>query len=62
MNLALTFVSMLPIAALVALVLAAMKREDTGEIVRVGLRHWGWLVGGLLALGTVIQLLTAIVQ
>ena len=45
-----------------ALVLAAMKREDTGEIVRVGLRHWGWLVGGLLALGTVIQLLTAIVQ
>lgn len=62
MSLALSFISMLPVTALVALVLASMKRDDAGEIVRVAARHWGWLVGGLVVLAGVVQVIGLIVQ
>lgn len=62
MSVILTFVSLLPVAALVALTLAAMKREDPAAIVHAAGRHLAWLVGGLVALGLGVQILVAIVQ
>jgi len=62
LTLPLTFVSLIPVAALVALTLAAMKREDPAAIVRAAGRHLAWLVGGLVALALAVQILVAIVQ
>ena len=57
-----TILSALPVTALVSLVLAGMKREEPGLIVRVALRNWAYLLGGLTLLSGVLQLITAIAQ
>lgn len=62
LGLAATIASALPVTALVSLVLAGMKREDLGQIARVALRNWAYLLAGLAVLGIVLQIVTGVVQ
>ncbi len=47
--------TLLPLSAAVGIVLAAMKREDPGEILRVGAKNLALLAGGLVGLAAVLQ-------
>lgn len=47
--------TLLPLSATVGIVLAAMKREDPKEILRVGAKNLALLAGGIVGLAAVLQ-------
>ena len=55
-----TLATLLPVGASVSIVLAAMKRDDVGAILRVATRNLVYLVLGLVSLAIVVQILAAI--
>ncbi|MHC5020341.1 MAG: hypothetical protein ACYTGX_09565 [Planctomycetota bacterium] len=57
-----TILSAIPVTALVSLTLAGMKREEPAAILKVALRNWAYLVGGLVVLGVVLQIISAAIH
>lgn len=60
MSLLATLATLVPVGASVSIVLAAMKRDDVGAILRVAARNLVYLILGLVALAVVVQILATL--